>query len=98
MMPVWATTVFSVQQWKEILDQHGVDESAQHELFLLAQFNAEGACHANQCIAVLIKKVSDSFSWWNGGQTGLGNPSAFVHANVRKARHFLTGKYGVTLP
>ena len=70
------------------MDDLGVDQAAQHELFLLSQLSTQGAECANQVIALLLKKVSDGHSSYSD-RPALHNPSGFVHNNCKKARHQL---------
>ena len=77
----WITTTFDVRNWKETLDQYRVDEAAQKELFLLAQFSSKGAKAANSLIAKLLKATSDGRE--------IFNPSAFVHKGCKDNRHQL---------
>ena len=50
-MPDWAYVgPFDARRWKEVLADQGADERAQHALFLLAQYNPEGARQANLAV------------------------------------------------
>lgn len=77
---------FNVENWKFLLDRNNVDESAQYELFLLAQYSQEGARHANSVIAHFVKAQSDG--------RAINNPSAFFHSSCLKSRHKLESDAG----
>ena len=76
------TTTFDVRNWKNVLNEFNVDETATNELFLLSQMSHDGARHANWIISKLLKKKAD-------GQD-IYNPSAFVHSAVLKSRYQVT--------
>ena len=67
-----------IQVWANVLRDHGVDEDAQHGIFLLSQHSPTGYKCANAIMAKLYKKASDK-EW-------LDNPSAFVHVCVKNNR------------
>ena len=65
--------------WKDVLYAYRVDETAQQELYLLAQYSAAGHKAANAIIGKLLKKASE--------YEAVQNTSAFVHACVQNVRH-----------
>jgi len=80
----WQTLKFDVKSWVPTLIEHGVDEWAQKELFLLAQLGEAGAQQANSIISKIIKKHLDGVT--------LRKPGAFVHAAVQSARSSILEK------
>ena len=59
-MPDWMYVgPFDARRWKEVLAEHGVDERAQHSLFLLAQYSPEGARLANQAVGRLCRMQAE---------------------------------------
>ena len=76
--PSWARLVFDPRAWKTTLEEHNVDEVAQKQVFLLAQYSDEGARRANAMIANL------EAAHWH-----IRNPSAFMHASCRRVRREL---------
>ena len=75
--PSWARLVFDPRAWKTTLEEHNVDEVAQKQVFLLAQYSDEGARRANAIIAELEASHY------------IRNPSAFMHASCRRVRREL---------
>jgi hypothetical protein len=80
-IPAGKTLEFDIEHWDDTLTELGVDNTAQQELYLLAQFSQLGAKAANHVISKVLKKVAD------GDQ--VRNWSAFVHSCVKTARHDL---------
>ena len=78
----WETFEPKVENWASTLEEFGVDIPARQSLFALAQHSREGYELANDLIAKLVKKVADR-SWAR-------NPSGFVHACCKNARHRLS--------
>lgn len=72
----WETFEFSVECWSELMDELDVDVAARRALFVLAQSDKEGA---NDVVWKVVKKMADGVPIANG--------SAFVHTNVKNARH-----------
>jgi hypothetical protein len=66
--------------WTSTLNELGVDEPAQRELFLLGQANSTTRSAAAGVIAKLLKKSTD-------GETYRTSISAFVHSSVLKVWH-----------
>ena len=66
--------------WTSTLNELGVDEPAQRELFLLGQANYTTRSAAAGVIAKLLKKSTD-------GETYRTSISAFVHSSVLKVWH-----------
>ena len=69
---------FDPVAWKMTLEEYNVDEVAQKEVFLLAQYSDEGARRANSMIAKL------EAAHWH-----FRNPSAYVHAGCSRVRREL---------
>jgi hypothetical protein len=63
--------------WRGIVIDHGVDDTAQYELFLLAQSSIAGRQYACRIISQVVG--------WSARRTQLRNPSAWVHARVEEA-------------
>ncbi len=64
------------RKWKELLDSHNIDGTAQHALFLLGSRDHLGWAHANGIISkVQAKKIGE-----------LRDPSSYVHTCVGTAR------------
>ena len=70
----WATFDWSPEQWVAVLRDNRVDERAAQELFLLAQVDKYAAA---RIIGKFLKKMSDGVT--------IHNPSALVHAQVKRA-------------
>ena len=75
-LPDWATFENNVANWWELLDAWQVDEAARQDLFHLAQTNKPAT---NDIVWKLIKARCD--------RRRLGNPSGWVHNNVKRAEH-----------
>ena len=65
--------------WKSVLNEFGVDITAQQELFLLSQAGPVDYRHANGMLAKLLKKEADGEE--------LRNPSAFLHSCIKNCRN-----------
>ena len=72
---------FTVDMWRAVLLEHGVDNLAMQEIFLLAQMGDQGRRAANNVVAKLLKARAD--------HRLIANPSAFMHSSCRAARHQL---------
>ena len=66
-----------------VLSESGVDEKAQHELFLLAQLSPAGAVAANGIVADMWKKEFTG---------NLRKPSAFIQGSCADARRHIVGE------
>ncbi|HIE68684.1 MAG TPA: hypothetical protein EYP98_00190 [Planctomycetes bacterium] len=80
----WKSLTFDIDNWYDVLDSFGVDDTSQKELALLSQLSWEGAEESNQIISKLLKKHADGEE--------VRNPSAFVHRAVQNARNGLHRK------
>ena len=80
--PKWKSLEFDIEAWDATLNELKVDDTAQQELYLLAQYSGRGAQMANHVLSKVLKKIAD------GDQ--VRNWSAFVHSCVKSARHDLT--------
>lgn len=78
-LPQWASFDATAEDWKEVLDEVGVDQWAQMELFLLSQHSRSGWEAANKVLGKLLKKMTDDEL--------PDNVSAWTHACVLNARH-----------
>ena len=79
--PGWKSLTFDIEAWDDTLADLNVDQTAQQELYCLAQFSGNGAKAANHVISKVLNKIAD------GDQ--VRNWSAFVHSCVKSARHDL---------
>ena len=84
----WSTVEipFDSRKWREVLDYHGVDNEAQHALFLFCQHSPKGARAANSLLARFVKAVAN--------QRDIKNPSAFINSGAMRARHLVEDMYG----
>ena len=72
-----------IKNWVDVLNEHMVVETAQQELFALAQWGTAGLIESIEIIEMLLKKKMDEDHTCSGGA------SAFVHTCVLTARHKL---------
>lgn len=80
-VPEWAHFEQDPKWWLSVLNAVGCDETAQQELFLLAQHDENGYKAANHLMSKLLKKKTDNEM--------PRNVSAFVHKCVLNARYKL---------
>ena len=80
----WQTTQFDVKNWVQTLNEFGIDDGAQKQLFLLAQFGDDGAAAANSIIHKILKKfhAGDQVRSW----------SAFVQSSALNARNSINDR------
>jgi hypothetical protein len=83
--PKWKSLEFDIEAWDATLTELKVDDTAQQELYLLAQYSNRGAQMANHVLSKVLKKIAD------GDQ--VRNWSAFVHSCVKSARHELDASW-----
>ena len=78
----WETDgAFTVDMWRAVLAEYGVDKAAQHEVFLLSQYSEAGRMGANDVVAKLLKATADNRT--------INNPSGFVHKMAQTIRYSL---------
>jgi hypothetical protein len=85
LSPDWATFEQNPHVWWMKMQEWGIDEDGQADLFLLAQHSPEGWRAANSLMAKILKKKSDGEE--------LRKPGAFIHAGCRNARHAIENSY-----
>jgi hypothetical protein len=91
-LPAWASFEFDAKAWHSVLTSYGVDQAAQHVLFLLATCDGEnggGKRKANGLIRKLIYKMHDN---------SITNPSGFIMSGAHKARVEICGEEFAWVP
>ena len=75
--PKWASLDFDVDKWWDLLDEHEIDKTARHNLFMLAQMGDSGKYEA---LDLLTKLQHKAF------KRELDDPNKWLHASTSKAR------------
>ena len=75
--PSYATDEFTVDDWWELLDEHGIDKTARYTLYMLAQTSPEGKARAVDLLAKLQNK---------GRQNQFESASRWLHQAASRAR------------